>query len=138
MLAAVGSGAGAEEKKAPLWLPRVVELLHATFRQHLTVADVASEVGLHPIHLSKTFRKFQRQSIGEYVHRLRIQYACRELLHTETSLAEIALSAGFSDQSHFTRVFKQLTGNTPGDFRRGFGSDATPQARPCVANNSGD
>jgi AraC family transcriptional regulator len=78
---------------------------------------VAARVGVHPFHLSKVFRRFRRQTMGDYVQRLRVQYACRLLTSGETSLAEVALAAGFADQSHFTRVCRRLTGTTPGALR---------------------
>lgn len=120
MLAAAARGAHADEKKAPAWMSRVIELLHAEFCENLTVNYVASVVGVHPIYLSKVFRQFQHQTVGEYVHKLRIHAACQQLCQTEAALADIALSVGFSDQSHFTRVFKRMTGSTPGDMRDSF------------------
>jgi AraC family transcriptional regulator len=78
---------------------------------------VASRVGVHPFHLSRVFRQHYHQTVGEYVHRLRVHFACGELKSDEARLAEVALAAGFADQSHFTRVFKQVTGMTPGAFR---------------------
>jgi AraC family transcriptional regulator len=116
MLAAACRAESAE-RKLPPWMRRVIELLHAEFRRSLTINDVALEVGVHPIHLSRVFRRFQRQTVGEYVRGLRIRYACGQLRAADLPLADLALSAGFSDQSHFTRVFKQRTGITPGDFR---------------------
>jgi AraC family transcriptional regulator len=106
-----------DEKRVPNWLAQAVDLLHANFQKDLTISCVAHEVGVHPFHLSKVFRHFHQQTIGEYVKRLRVNFACRELLNHETELASIALAAGFADQSHFTRVFKQMTGLTPGAFR---------------------
>ncbi|HEX6625266.1 MAG TPA: helix-turn-helix transcriptional regulator, partial [Pyrinomonadaceae bacterium] len=55
---------------------------------------------------------------------LRIERACRELERPASSIIDVALSAGFSDQSHFTRAFKRATGMTPGAFRRARGADA--------------
>jgi AraC family transcriptional regulator len=107
----------AREKRAPVWLARAVELLHAEFDRNLTVRQVAEEVGIHPIHLSKVFRQFHHQSIGEYLHRLRVQFACRQLALGEVELGVIASAMGFADQSHFTRVFKRIVGTTPGEFR---------------------
>ncbi len=69
------------------------------------------------MHLSRVFRRFQKEGIGEYVHRLRARTACTQLLKPELSLAEISLSTGFSDQSHFTRAFRKITGVTPNAFR---------------------
>jgi AraC family transcriptional regulator len=54
----------------------------------------------------------------DYVRRLRVEHARRELMTTSRSLADIAHSAGFADQAHLSRVFRQLTGVTPGAFRR--------------------
>jgi AraC-like DNA-binding protein len=56
--------------------------------------------------------------MSEYVRKLRVEKARKELLTTDKPLSTIAFDAGFSDQAHFSRVFKELTGLTPGAFRR--------------------
>jgi AraC family transcriptional regulator len=117
MLGAVARSPRIEETRPPVWLSRVLELLHEGFRHNLSVNYIAAEVGVHPIHLARVFRKFYQQTICDYIHGLRVQFACRQISHSELPLAEIALSAGFYDQSHFTRMFKRLLGCTPGDFR---------------------
>lgn len=117
MLARTVRGQVAGERRAPRWLSKAMEMLRADFRRNLTVGEVAAEVGVHPFHLSKVFRRFHRQSIGDYVHGLRIQSACAQLSDPSLDLTAIALANGFADQSHFTRVFKQLTGTTPGALR---------------------
>jgi AraC family transcriptional regulator len=117
MLTDVTRGHVKEEKQIPDWLNLAVDLIHEEFRQNLTINGVADEVGVHPFHLSKVFRQFRKQSIGKFVNGLRVQFACQELSVFERRLADIALDAGFADQSHFTRVFKHLTGMTPGAFR---------------------
>jgi AraC family transcriptional regulator len=105
------------EKRSPRWLARVVERLNAEFTENLTAEELAAEAGVHPVHLAAVFRRFEHQSLGEYVQKLRVDYASRLLLDRDLPLAEIAYSAGFSDQSHFTRVFKRCVGLTPGAFR---------------------
>lgn len=118
MLAAVGSQSQLlGEGTAPAWLPRLLELLHEEFRQNLRMNYLAAKVGVHPIHLARVFRKYYQQTIHDHIQGLRIQYACRQLSQSEFTLAEIALSAGFHDQSHFTRMFKRSIGYTPGNFR---------------------
>ncbi len=102
------------------WLRRAVELLHANFADNLTLADVAEAAGVHPVYLAREFRKRHQCTVGEYVRRLRVENACRELTKSDATLVEIATSAGFYDQSHFTRTFKQITGMTPGEFRSAF------------------
>jgi AraC family transcriptional regulator len=117
MLAIVARAQTFHERRPPAWLPNLLDLLNAGFHRNLTINDIAAEVGLHPIYLSRVFRQFRRQTIGDYLHKLRVQFACEQLKNSELSLSTIAASAGFSDQSHFTRVFKRLTGLTPGAFR---------------------
>lgn len=105
------------EKRPPVWLNRVVELLRAEFQQNLTTGDLAAEAGVHPVHLAAVFRQFHHQTIGEYQQQLRVQFAARQLGNRELPLTEIAQAAGFSDQSHLTRIFKRFSGTTPGAFR---------------------
>ena len=107
----------APEKRPPVWLLRVVEKLNEEFADNLTTKELAAEAKVHQVHLASVFRKFYGETIGEYVQRLRINYASKLLLDKEIPLADIALSAGFSDQSHFTRIFKDSVGTTPGVFR---------------------
>jgi AraC family transcriptional regulator len=108
------------ERKAPRWLERAREILHARFSETFTVSALASTVGVHPVYLASVFRLNYRCTIGEYVRRLRVEYACREIASSARPLVEIALAAGFSHQSHFTRTFKQQTGLTPDQYRKAF------------------
>lgn len=118
MLATVGRLKDIREQHRPRWLANAIDLLNAEFRSSLKVQDIANEVGVHPFHLSRVFRTVHRQTIGEYVHKLRVAYACKLLEKPDCDLANVALSAGFADQSHFTKVFKNVTGMTPGVFRQ--------------------
>ena len=104
-------------KDAPCWLRRIVEKLNADYRERLTLGELSQEAGVHPVHLSRVFRRCKREGISEYVHRLRIREACQEMLRPGTTLAEIALATGFADQGHFTRSFRRITGMSPGAFR---------------------
>jgi AraC family transcriptional regulator len=110
------------EQKPPRWLEQARELIHATFAGQVTLAAVAAEVGVHPVHLAAGFRKHYRCTVGEYVRRLRIEAACREVSRAQTPLSEIASATGFYDQSHFTNVFKRHTGMTPAQYRAAFRS----------------
>jgi AraC family transcriptional regulator len=118
MLAIVGRMKEIKERHGPPWLARAIELVNEEFRNNLKIQDIASEIGVHPFHLSRVFRRVHRQSVGEYVQKLRVNYACKQLALPDNDLATVALSAGFADQSHFTRVFKTVTGITPGAFRQ--------------------
>lgn len=108
--------------KPPRWLQQVKDLLHAQFAEPLSLEFIAASVGVHPVYLAAAFRKHQRCTIGEYVRRLRVEYACRAMLKPAVSLVEVAFAAGFSSQSHFSRIFKQHTGMSPAQYRAGKGS----------------
>ncbi len=103
--------------KSPRWLQRTKEILHAQFSEHLSLSLLSATVGVHPVYLASAFRRCYGSTIGEYIRRLRIEYACREIHGSDSSLTEIALTAGFSSQSHFSRTFKRHTGMTPAEYR---------------------
>jgi AraC family transcriptional regulator len=108
------------DRRPPRWLSQALDLLREQFSEHLTIAYLATSVGVHPVHLAREFRKFYRCTIGEHIRRLRIEHACRELCVSDASLAAIASAAGFSDQSHFSRTFRRLMQMTPAQYRSTF------------------
>lgn len=103
----------------PRWLLRARELLHERFRERPSVGEVAASVGVHPSHLARTFRAHFRVTMGDYVRRLRAEWAAERLARSAMPLAEIAAAAGYSDQSHLTRELKRRLGVRPGEYRRG-------------------
>lgn len=118
MLAEASRGSiAAPLRKVPRWLKHARELLHDDFSERMSLAQIAGIVGVHPVYLASEFRRHYGTSIGEYVRKLRIDYACKELHTSDTPLVKIALEAGFSCQSHFSRTFKRFTGMTPAEFR---------------------
>ena len=102
----------------PHWLKTVHDYLHTHFAQPLQLADLAAEVGIHPVYLSRVFRLHYGMTFGEYVRCLRFEWAKLQLTTSSDSLAQVAQAAGFADQSHFTRVFKQKMGVPPGQYRQ--------------------
>nr|MDQ3803042.1 AraC family transcriptional regulator [Acidobacteriota bacterium] len=113
---------GVLDSRPPRWLLRVKELLHAHFGEGLKLSALAEAAGVHPAHLSRAFRQHFGCTVGDYVRRLRVECACRQLAASHTPLVEVASAAGFSDQSHFSRTFKRLTGQTPAQYRAAYGS----------------
>src|SRR5258708_4667388 len=104
--------------KPPLWLERARQYLEAMFRSPVALNDVAAEVQIHPTHLARSFRQHYGCTVGEYVRRMRVSYACEQLQTSQADIALVALASGFSNQAHFSRVFKAYTGLTPGEYRR--------------------
>lgn len=106
------------ETNPPRWLRQAREILKEQFDKNLTLVALSESVGVHPTHLAREFRRFYGCSVGEYVRRRRVEIASHQISNTNISLAEIALAAGFFDQSHFVRVFKSQTGMTPQEYRK--------------------
>lgn len=104
----------------PRWLERVTQAIRDRFHEAISMDELAQLAGVHAVHLARVFRKFHHCTVGEYVRRLRIEYASGRLANSDTSLAEIAAAAGFADQSHFSRVFKRHIGMLPSQFRTTF------------------
>ena len=105
------------ERPIPHWLKQVEEIINESFAENLSIGGLARSVGIHPVHLATVFRKQYRCTIGECIRQRRIEYASRMLSHSDATLVQIALASGFSDQSHFSKTFKQFTGMSPARFR---------------------
>jgi AraC family transcriptional regulator len=111
-------GVKSELRTTPLWLCRAREMIAEHFAETLTLAYIAAQVGVHPVHLATTFRQKYGVTVGEFIRKVRVDHACAELMKDNLPLAEIALRAGFVDQSHFSKVFKFYVGTTPAKYRR--------------------
>lgn len=106
------------ERKLPPWLSCAHDFLHDHACENLSLASIARNMGVHPIHFTRAFRTFFGCAPGVYLRACRLQRAADQLRRKETSLCEIALANGFADQSHFTRRFTQFFGVPPGEYRQ--------------------
>jgi AraC-like DNA-binding protein/quercetin dioxygenase-like cupin family protein len=122
---------------APRWLKHATEIVESRFLERLSLAEIAAEVGVHYVHLSRQFHKFNSCTIGEMIRRRRVQYASHLLAHSQTPLAEIALICGFSDQSHLSFLFKRYMGVSPSKFRSLATRDAGPRSLYAVPGDRG-
>jgi AraC family transcriptional regulator len=107
-----------DEKGSAAWLARATDYLHDNFTGAFSLDEVAHAAGVHSAHLSRVFRQRMGCTVGEYVRRLRFEFACQQILSTEKQLCEVALDAGFADQSHFNRIFRTHMGVTPYTYRK--------------------
>jgi AraC family transcriptional regulator len=98
-------------------LDRCSAYLDAHLMEIHRLADVAKIAGVHPMHLVKLFRRRFGCSLGEYLRRRRVAWACGRLARGEETITSIALDAGFADHAHFTRTFVRVTGSTPRWYR---------------------
>ncbi len=104
-------------RRPPQWIESAKELLRSRLKSPPDLLEAARITGVHPAHLSRVFRQFTGMTLGGYLRRERVRYACSLLHQSHYSLAEIAQEAGFYDQAHFSRVFRRQVGLSPKEFR---------------------
>jgi AraC-like DNA-binding protein len=102
----------------PRWLHIAREYLEANFLRQVSLAEIAAAAGVHRVHLSREFRRYFSTTVGEFLRRKRIEHACQLVSSTQIPLAEIAMTCGFSDQSHFSATFRRQIGLTPAKYRQ--------------------
>lgn len=103
-------------RREPSWLRVAREYLQDHSQQSCELSDAAQAAGVKPTHLATAFRRVHGCTAGDYLRRIRVQRACQQLAR-QSSLADVALSCGFYDQSHFTRTFHEIMGLTPAAYR---------------------
>ena len=101
-------------------LRSMVALVDARLEAAPSTAELARFCGLSPSHFAKKFRHTTGWSLGRFVNRRRLRAALERLQAPRVDLATLAIDLGFSSQSHFTRLFSELTGMTPAAYRRQF------------------
>jgi AraC-like DNA-binding protein len=110
-----------QKKNAPKWAKELKEIIQDQIDTNLTLSlkEISESLNVHPSYLSREFSKyFGDLSFGDYIRKLRIEKSIALLQDPKYSLAEIAYLTGFSDQSHFNRIFKMHTGKSPSIYRK--------------------
>jgi AraC family transcriptional regulator len=102
----------------PRWLLGVRATLDARYLERITLAGLALDAGVHPVHLAASFRRAFGATIGDYVRTRRVEHAQRTLRECDRGTSRIALECGFANASHFARVFAKHTGMQPRAYRR--------------------
>lgn len=108
-------------KKTPDWVVDLKEIIQDQIDTNLALSltEISSELKVNPSYISREFSKyFEDLSFGDYIRKMRVEKAIQLLHSSKYSLTEIAFLTGFSDQSHFTRIFKKQTGEKPSFYRK--------------------
>ena len=106
-------------KKTPAWVQEIRNLIQDQIDTTVTLKELSKELDINPAYLSREFsRHFDNLSFGDYIRKQRIEKAIEYLKTSSYSLTKIAYLTGFSDQSHFTRIFKKHTGKSPSVYRK--------------------
>lgn len=105
-----------DEISFPLWMRSVRDILNDRWNENISLKELAHNVNIHPTTISKNFRKYFQCTLGEYTRKLKINHSLSLLKSSHYSLTETAHICGFSDQSHFIRVFKSMTNHLPSEY----------------------
>ncbi|HET6992559.1 MAG TPA: chromate resistance protein ChrB domain-containing protein [Bacteroidia bacterium] len=109
------------KKISPVWAKELKEIIQDQMDTNysLSLKEISRELNINPSYLSREFSKyFNDLSFGAYIRKLRIEKAIELLRTSKYSLSEIAYLTGFSDQSHFTRIFKKYAGMSPSIYKK--------------------
>jgi AraC family transcriptional regulator len=112
------TGMGRKVGATPPWLDQVEAALRARLGDPPGLEELARDAGVHPAHLARTFRRHYRCSVGGFLRDLRVEAAADALAHSDRPIAQVAAEAGFADQSHLTRRFREQMGTTPAKWRQ--------------------
>jgi AraC family transcriptional regulator len=102
---------------APSTLRRCIDFIQANLSASIRLDDLARESGMSPSHLIRSFRQSTGKSPYQYVLELRTKRAKSMMQDRRLGLTEIALSSGFANQHHLSRMFRNLVGMTPSQYR---------------------
>jgi AraC-like DNA-binding protein len=108
-------------KKPPVWAKEIKEMIQDQIDTNmaLSLQQVSEELKINPAYLSREFSKyFEDLSFGEYIRKMRLEKAIHLMETSNYALTEIAYLTGFSDQSHFNRIFKKQMGMTASEYKR--------------------
>ncbi|MEL7530394.1 MAG: helix-turn-helix transcriptional regulator [Bacteroidota bacterium] len=107
------------QPQSPLWLKRLESILHEETNS-LSLGQLAELLDVHPVYLCQESSRVLGCTMGQYRRKLKLTRALTAMRNAQSSLTEVAYMSGFSDQSHFCRVFKQVFGYTPLQYRKKF------------------
>jgi transcriptional regulator GlxA family with amidase domain len=103
---------------APWQVRKVINHVETHLDRPIRNEDLAAIARLNPSHFGRAFRNSLGEPPHEYVIRRRVERAQGLMLSTGASLSEIALDCGLADQSHLTRLFRRIVGESPRAWRR--------------------
>ena len=117
-IAAIAAPDGGSWPQFSRSISHAIEHLGVHFGDDLSVDGLAEVIGISGSHLAHLFRAETGTTVRDYLSRVRVEVARDLLCHTDENLAEIAAFVGFFDASHLSRVFQQIRGKRPSDYRR--------------------
>ncbi len=102
----------------PTWVNQLKEIVEDRWNEFISLDELSKTLNVHPVTISKYFKKYYQGSLGDYMRKVKVQRAINYLYHTKMSITQIAYASGFSDHSHMTRVFKLYLGCSPKEIKK--------------------
>jgi AraC-like DNA-binding protein len=99
-------------------IKKAIGFIRSECQREITLDEVCQLVGLSKYYFAREFKRITGQTIVNYINITRCENAKVMLCESDSSIAQISLQCGFSDQSYFTRVFKATTGISPTKYRK--------------------
>jgi len=99
-------------------LQKISDYVHRNYSGVIRLHSLASEIGMTKHALSRFFKKATGECFIDYVRKIRIEYATKQLLETDDTVADVGYGCGFNTADYFIRIFKEVKGCTPGEYRR--------------------
>lgn len=99
-------------------LSEIVKYIHKNIHQPISIARMADLMHCSISTLERNFRQLLQTSPMEFTRKIKMQYACKALISTDSLVYEIAFSLGYADESHFIREFKRFMKITPFQYRK--------------------
>lgn len=117
LLGEVVEAPGPPRSDVPAWVRRAREALDDLAPEGIQVADLARRVGVHPVSLTRAFRRVYGVPVTTYRRRARLRWAAARVVGSDHSLCAIAHAGGYADQPHMCREMHAATGLTPSRLR---------------------
>jgi AraC-like DNA-binding protein len=112
-----------------LKVEKAIQFIQDHFREQINIGEIAAQVNLSTRQLDRQFQEILKMSPQEFIARLRITTACRELSRTPKPILDVALSLGYYDQSSFTLQFRKHMETTPLKYRKQHALNSEPSHR---------
>lgn len=125
MLEFLGNTSKMLNTQYPELLVTALQYIHESYRDGVTLKEIAEKVHMNEKYFSQYFNKHMGQSYSEYMNTLKVDKAKELLTYTQMDLSSIALAVGFKNQSYFSTVFKKYTGVTPAKYKMSLSKEKT-------------
>ena len=99
-------------------MQQICAYVMAHYVHTITLNEIASEVGMNRSAFCSYFKRCKKMTFSQFVTQYRLNTACELLKHSQKQVSEICFAVGFNDVPHFNRVFKELQGMTPKEYRK--------------------